>query len=145
MTDEILLFFLRLLISVVLLLFLGVITWMLWRDYRQIAFIVHERTRARGRLVVLASQIDSVPVGQTFPLLPLTSLGRAPTNTVQLSESFISNEHALVQWREGQWWLEDLNSSNGTLLNDIPLKEAAVISSGDVAGLGSVRLRLELE
>ena len=56
--------------------------------------------------------------GAEFPLLAITSLGRAPTNTATLPDETTSLEHALIHLREGQWWLEDLDSRNGTRLND---------------------------
>lgn len=83
--------------------------------------------------------------GETYPLLPLTSLGRSPTNTIPISDSFASSEHALVAMRNGQWWIEDRKSRNGTLLNDLPVTEATVITHGDVISIGNMKFRLELE
>jgi pSer/pThr/pTyr-binding forkhead associated (FHA) protein len=37
-----------------------------------------------------------------------------------------------------------LGSRNGTLLNDLPLKEAAVITTGDIITIGSTQLKVEL-
>jgi pSer/pThr/pTyr-binding forkhead associated (FHA) protein len=45
--------------------------------------------------------------------------------------------------RGQQWWLEDLNSRNGTLLNDVPLHEATVVSPGDIITIGSTHLKIE--
>jgi len=78
-------------------------------------------------------------------LRPLTSLGRAPTNTIVLDDTFCSHQHARVLRRDGQWWLEDQNSSNGTRLNGEPISEPVVLSSGDVIGIGQLELRVELE
>jgi hypothetical protein len=144
-SAEVIIFLLRVGVGVSLLTFVGTIGYMIWRDFRQAEAIITERIQRRGHLVVVTSQLDNMMVGQSLPLLPLTTLGRSPTNTIPLPESYISNEHAVLQWREGQWWLEDLNSSNGTLLNDIPVLEPVVVSSGDFIALGSVRFRLELE
>ncbi len=96
--------------------------------------------------VHLAEALQSAGlVGASFPLLPVTTLGRAPTNTVVLNDSFCSQEHALLARRAGQWWLEDLRSSNGTRLNGEPVNEPVVVSSGDVIGVGRVDLKVEIE
>lgn len=145
MNDTMFIFVLRLMTSFVLMWFIGTIGYMIWRDFRQSAVLLQERTRRRGYMVVMESTVENLIIGQTFPLSTLTTLGRSPTNTIPIAENYVSNEHALVQWREGQWWLEDLRSSNGTLLNDLPVLEPVVVSSGDVIGIGSVRLRLELQ
>ncbi len=145
MSVEALLFVLRVLTSAALLAFVGALFVIVWRDYRVAADAAEDRRRQRGRLVVIRSKDGVAEVGTAFPLLPLTSVGRAPTNTIVLDDTFCSQEHALLTRRGGQWWLEDRNSSNGTLLNGEPVREPTVISSGDVIGIGQIQLKLELE
>jgi pSer/pThr/pTyr-binding forkhead associated (FHA) protein len=47
--------------------------------------------------------------------------------------------------RDGQWWLEDLDSRNGTRLNDAPITQPAPVVPGDVIGVGRVKLKMEVE
>jgi pSer/pThr/pTyr-binding forkhead associated (FHA) protein len=47
--------------------------------------------------------------------------------------------------RGSQWWLEDLNSRNGTLLNDIALDGPVVVTVGDVLTIGNTVFKLELK
>ena len=140
---DVVLLALRAVTTLLLLAFLAAVFVILWRDYRATASAVEEGQRQRGRLVVIRSP-DGV-AGTSYPLLPLTSLGRSLTNTIVLLDTFCSQEHALVTWRGGQWWLEDRNSSNGTLLNGEPVTEPVVVSSGDVITVGRVELKVELE
>ena len=88
---------------------------------------------------------ELLDTGNEFPLLTITSLGRAPTNTIPVTDNFASSEHALITLRGGQWWLEDRHSRNGTTLNDVPVLQPIVVTNGDIIGIGSVRLRLNLE
>lgn len=145
MTLEIGLLILRSIAGILLLAFLITLFVMLWRDLRVISQEVNSRTKRRGQLVVTKSENPAVKPGTVYPLLPLTSLGRAPTNTIRLNDAFTSSEHALVTLRSGQWWLEDRESSNGTLLNGEPIFQPLVIATGDLIGVGQVELRLELE
>jgi len=145
MSEEVLLLVLRILGALLLLAFVGALFVIVWRDYRAVSMEVVSRTQRRGRLVVLRADGNSLEPGTIFPLLPLTSLGRAQTNTVILNDTFASSEHALLVLRGGQWWLEDRGSSNGTLLNGYRIEESVVLSSGDVIGVGQVELKLELE
>jgi hypothetical protein len=120
----------------------------LWRDWRSTARLVEgtRRSAARslGRLVVVdGGQTDLLP-GYDFPLSVMTGLGRAPSNTVVLSEPFASNEHARLYLRDGRWWLEDLESRNGTRLNGERLRARAIVATGDILGIGGVRLRIDL-
>jgi hypothetical protein len=168
--TEGLLLVLRGVTAIVLLGFLGAVMAVLWRDYHMTARVVSGTQRHYGRLVVIAagtgigsadpdaadaettrfegggSLLEAAElVGTSFPLLPLTSLGRGPTNTIVLHDTFCSQEHALVTHRDGQWWLEDRLSSNGTLLNGESVTDPVVVSAGDVIGIGRVQLRVELD
>jgi hypothetical protein len=82
--------------------------------------------------------------GNQYPLLPVTGIGRNPSNTIVVEDDYASGEHLLIALRGQQWWLEDLGSSNGTLLNGQPLQEATIISVGDVITIGHTSLKLEL-
>jgi hypothetical protein len=136
---------LRLSAAALLLLFAGTLLLILWRDYQVTTREIEQQRIPRGRLVVLASDNEDVALDAEFPLLPLTSLGRAPTNSVFLADSFASNEHAIITYRGGSWWLEDRDSSNGTFLNGSRINEPVVLSSGDLIGIGRVTLRMQLE
>jgi hypothetical protein len=143
--EALLLLGLRLGGALFLLLFTGAVLFILWRDFRVTTKQIEQARIPRGRLTVLATETDGVALDTDFPLLPLTSLGRAPTNTVHLPDSFASNEHVLVTYRGGHWWMEDRGSSNGTYLNGTRISEPVVLSSGDLIGVGRVTLRLQIE
>lgn len=141
---ELLLFSLRLISAFALLSFVGLLGWMVWRDMRQTAELLDNPEDGRASLIMVASESDPQQLGRRIPLRPVTGLGRGASNTIIISDEFASSEHALVTRRGSQWWLEDLNSSNGTLLNGAELARPAVISAGDVITIGSTELRLEL-
>ncbi|MBZ0283554.1 MAG: FHA domain-containing protein [Anaerolineae bacterium] len=146
MTTEIILLLLRLISSLLLLTLLGALFIILWREYRRTAITWESQRRSHGSLVMLR-EIDGkyLKTGEEFPLLPITSLGRSPTNSIPINDNFASSEHALVTMRSGQWWLEDRKSRNGTMLNDVPVTQPMVITEGDIIGIGNIKLRLELE
>jgi len=143
-TDAVL-FILRLIAGVILLAVLAILFIVMWRDYKSAVIHVESSRRSYGRLVAV-EQIDGLQIaGQMYALLPLTSLGRSPTNTITINDDFASGEHALVAYRGGQWWLEDRQSRNGTTINEMPVTQPIIITDGDVIGIGSCRFRLELE
>ena len=62
----------------------------------------------------------------------VTTLGRASDNDVAFPEdSNVSRYHAEVECRFGEYWLIDLNSSNGTKLNGVAVKSDVPLSEGD--------------
>jgi pSer/pThr/pTyr-binding forkhead associated (FHA) protein len=141
---DILLLALRILLALLLYVFLAAVLLMLWRDLRE-ATTDREPTRRGGQLVVLETTDEALAAGRTFPLQSVTSIGRSPNNTVPIPDTYASAQHALLTWREGQWWLEDRDSRNGTLLNGTRINGPTVVSAGDVIGIGGVQLKLELE
>lgn len=145
MSLEVVLFVLRVVSAIALSSVLIVIFLMIWRDYKGTMEQTQARHRSYGALISL-HEIDSVLVdGEAYPLLPLTSLGRSPTNTVVIDDSYASGTHAIVSLREGQWWLQDQQSRNGTRLNEKLISQPVVMTDGDVIEIGSHRFRIELD
>jgi serine/threonine protein kinase len=44
------------------------------------------------------------------------TVGRDPENDIVLKDDKVSREHARIELKEGQYWITDLNSTNGTLI-----------------------------
>jgi hypothetical protein len=145
-TVETALLVLRLVGGLLLLAFVGALFLLIRRDMALTAVQVAARQHPHGRLTVVRVEEDvPLDLGNAFPLLPITTFGRAPTNTVQLPDTFASGRHALLTLRTGRWWLEDAGSRNGTMLNGQLLEEPTVVSAGDVIGVGRVEFKVELE
>ncbi len=144
MTPETVVLALRLVGGLLLFTFVAALLIVIRRDMALAAAQVAARERKHGDLVVVAVEGVDVPIGSTYPLLPITTLGRAPTNTVHLADTFASYHHALLTLRTGRWWLEDRDSRNGTTLNGQPVEVPTVVDAGDVIGVGRVEFKIEL-
>jgi pSer/pThr/pTyr-binding forkhead associated (FHA) protein len=144
MSPEIILLILRLVGAALLLAFFGVVAWLLLRDLKQAGVSAAAKRQTTGRLLLLGTGNGTGDSDQTYVLQAVTSIGRSTGNTLVLDDDFASGEHALITLRGQQWWLEDLGSRNGTLLNNIPLDTAAVVASGDIITVGRTRFRIEL-
>jgi hypothetical protein len=136
---------LRIASAALLLGFFGHIAWLLVRDLRTSRRLLQSQQPELGALRVIRSTTGSPAPDTIFTIGAQTSIGRSARNTIVLDEAYVSAEHALLARRDNRWWLEDLGSRNGTLLNDLPLAEPTIVSSGDVVTIGGVELRLELD
>jgi predicted component of type VI protein secretion system len=96
-----------------------------------------------GRLCVVSGGGTLLQPGDTFSLHTHATLGRAPDNHIVLPDTYVSSYHARLDRRDGEWWLSDLGSRNGTRLNDVPITKAVPLAHGDVIGIGQVELKLE--
>ncbi len=70
---------------------------------------------------------------------PLFTIGRENTNKLCLPYTTISRRHAVIKFSDKEYFVEDLNSSNGVVVNNMKVKEI-ILSHGDVIQLGSVYL-----
>jgi pSer/pThr/pTyr-binding forkhead associated (FHA) protein len=68
------------------------------------------------------------------------TIGRRPSNDIQIDNLAISGEHAVVVTILNDSFLEDLNSTNGTLVNGQPIKKH-FLKNGDVVELGKYKLK----
>jgi hypothetical protein len=69
-------------------------------------------------------------------------IGRDPGLEVVVADDFISTRHAQVVPGPSGPVLEDLGSTNGTVLNGAPLRSPAALSVGDEVVLGTVRMKV---
>jgi pSer/pThr/pTyr-binding forkhead associated (FHA) protein len=64
------------------------------------------------------------------------SFGRAQTCTVPLDDTYVSTLHARLFSKDGQWFVEDLGSTNGTYLNRVKVTGPAPLTVGDQVRVG---------
>jgi hypothetical protein len=130
----------RLAMAIALYGFLGWAIWILWRDIKRQDELMASR-RIPG--LKLLRQVEVGEVSHEFSK-PELVVGRDQTCDLILDEKTVSAEHARFSYHHGNWWVEDLQSRNGTLLNLESLSTSAVVVSGDQLQLGQVIIRVEI-
>jgi pSer/pThr/pTyr-binding forkhead associated (FHA) protein len=81
--------------------------------------------------------------GRVFELGEEVTVGRSPGCAVSLEDdTFTSSVHARVYRRNGELWLEDLGSTNGTWLNDAKVGSPERLQRGDHVKIGSTILEV---
>jgi pSer/pThr/pTyr-binding forkhead associated (FHA) protein len=123
---------LRALMAISLYVFLGLAFYTLWRDLRaQTRLLTNQQVPA---LNIQFSESDN-DQAHNFAVAEVV-VGRDPTCEFPLDDESVSARHARLSFHHKQWWLEDLNSTNGTFLNDDPVQTATVIMTGDAIRCG---------
>jgi hypothetical protein len=145
---------LRLLAVAVLYAFLIIVVYIIWRDLRAVARVhpqsaqlfasADESASFAGQLRVIGGEAALQP-GGVYTFQSHALLGRAPDNHIVLPDASVSSYHARLDRRDGEWWLTDLGSRNGTRLNGVPITKSVPLADGDVIGIGRVELKLETE
>jgi pSer/pThr/pTyr-binding forkhead associated (FHA) protein len=161
MSLEWVLLILRALAIAVLYGFLAVVVYIIWRDLRSAVRDVRSLDAVleppsplqkqgttvgepSGRVRIVANGDNLSPGGGVFTLSSPLTIGRAADNHVVLADDLASLRHARIDRHDEEWWLTDLDSRNGTRLNDVLITRPVPLADGDVVGIGSVRLKFEV-
>ncbi|MCO4762892.1 MAG: FHA domain-containing protein [Myxococcales bacterium] len=88
-------------------------------------------------------RVGGGPGQQEIELGDLTTVGRQPTNTLQIVDRLVSKEHAVISRRPNTttYVLRDLDSRNGTYCNDLLVESAHVLREGELVRIGSTSWR----
>jgi hypothetical protein len=89
---------------------------------------------------VLVRKVDGVDV--VYPLGRRTTIGRTPDNDIQVDTTFISRHHAVLLSNPEQCVVEDLNSTNGVMVNGRPVVRQA-LRDGDTLTVGKSEFRYQ--
>ena len=81
--------------------------------------------------------VKEVPVGSR----PVT-IGRAPDNDLAVDNLAVSNYHAKIYFEAGRMVIEDLDSLNGTFVNDLRI-ERATLHDGDSVHIGKHTIKVD--
>lgn len=72
-------------------------------------------------------------------------IGRDTNCDLSVMDEALSAHHARITYHHGQWWLEDLNSRNGTFLNREKLDTPAVMTTGDQFKCGNTLFDIRVD
>ena len=138
--SAIILLILRILLAVLLYGFLGFAIYTLLRDLRQQAELLISRQPPPLTLTNLAE----AGIKSQHYTRPVIIMGREPDCDFHMDDQTVSSQHARLSYRQQQWWLEDLASTNGTFLNGEAVTTPVVITHGDELRLGLLGVRIEI-
>ena len=93
-----------------------------------------------GVYLKLINRKDSLPfkVKEYYFLGEEVSLGRGNENKIVIKDPYISKNHLKIVEDEGNYYLEDLNSANGTYLNGDKIMDVVKLKNGDRIRVGQV-------
>jgi hypothetical protein len=101
---------------------------------------IPRREAGPRQLVVTAGPLR----GTTLPLgASAVLIGRAPSCTLVLDDDYSSSRHARVYPQDGQWYVEDLGSTNGTFLGRERLSGPTPVRPGTQIRVGQSTIELQ--
>ncbi len=130
----------RILFTVLLYIFLGWTAYTIFSDLR-----THLASKGQNTIptLKLTADMDGQPVEKVLNSQEII-LGRDPNGDFPLEHETVSLQHAKLSYHHKQWWVEDLNSTNGTFLNQTPVNSPIVLTSNDQLRLGQITLHIQI-
>lgn len=121
---------------VIIYLFILSIIRLIYLDIKGIASISTDHTT----YLKLINRIDSLPfkIKEYYPIREEISLGRSGDNNIVIKDPYISKRHFKIIEDGKNHYLEDLNSANGTYLNEKKLFNPVKLKNGDIIKIGQL-------
>ena len=108
-----------------------------------IGLVAGQRVKGRGVWTVSVVQGPAELRGVTLPINGPVVIGRSPGADIVIGDDFVSGKHARLSPAGDGAVIEDLSSTNGTLLNGGRVSGAQSLQVGDAIDIGTVKLKVD--
>ncbi|KZL93281.1 FHA domain-containing protein [Clostridium magnum] len=102
----------------------------------------NKNRKSFGLEIVSAGNNSNLRKGGVIPIRGEITIGRKNDNLLILDDPYASGYHARVYMKNNDCILEDLGSTNGTLLNDQGVKGRQYLNAGDEIRIGSTSFKV---
>ena len=133
---------LRLILAIALYAFLG---WALWTLLQELKQQGDKLALQKTPTLTLHFKFTDGKENVQHFSQPEIMIGRDTNCDLSMMDEALSAHHARLTHHHGQWWLEDLNSTNGTFLNREILTTPAVVITGDQFKCGNTLFDIRVE
>lgn len=127
----------RYLFILLIYLFMFGIIRMIYLDIRGI----RRRSSVTSTYLKLINKRDELPfnIEEYYTLnKDTTTIGRSSSNTLSIKDPYVSKRHATITNDRNQFFIEDLDSANGTFVNGEELLNPIRLENGDSIKIGQV-------
>lgn len=137
--SAVIILILRVFAAVSLYAFLGFIILILWKDIKE----TDKKTSGSLQTSIIIKDISKDEIQDFRDNEIFIGRGKLAQIRLQHDES-VSNIHARIFRKEEKWWVEDLQSTNGTFLNEEPIVTPTIIVAGDQITCGKTTIEITM-
>jgi len=95
-----------------------------------------------GLEIIKPGKNSNLKMGGVIPIQNSITIGRKEDNTLMLSDEYVSSHHVRIYIKNTDYFLEDMNSTNGTKLNSKKLVGKSIIKKGDTIQIGTSEFKV---
>ncbi|MAT44841.1 MAG: hypothetical protein CL609_21125 [Anaerolineaceae bacterium] len=133
-------FILRLLLAIALYTFIGLIFITMLKQYKsQIRLLTPQSNTALQLTSLNQPEKTTHKINQSEVLV-----GRDPNCKIHIQDETVSSQHVRIYYHDNNWWIVDLNSTNGTFLNEEMISHPCVITENDEVRIGQVKFLVHI-
>lgn len=107
--------------------------------------IMYKDVKGGGRKrpsVIEISEEGNLKKGSVIPVKGIITIGRKEDNSIILQDLHVSGNHAKLIVKNNVLLIEDLNSTNGTFVNDKKINGRVKLFSKDIVTIGTTKLKV---
>lgn len=134
--NAIIVLILRLLLLLLAYIFVGWIGYTIFKDLRA---LIKDKGDKPVNTIALNALVDQESIQKQFSQ-HIILIGRDPDCDFIIPHETISLRHCQLSHHHKQWWAEDLNSTNGSFLNENLITSAIIIIDGDQLRVGNITI-----
>ncbi|MFH1654593.1 MAG: FHA domain-containing protein [Pseudomonadota bacterium] len=106
--------------------------------------VANEPKESKGKHPPRIIIINGEEAGAVYPIKQTLTFGRGKSNTICIHDPKISRQHAQIKFEGGQYILRDLNSSNGTFVNNERIDEHILLHNDEIQ-LGDIVMQFQFQ
>lgn len=121
---------------IIVLYFIYYIAKLIYSDIRQMSN-KKEELEASIKLLTEKNSLDFSVEDEYFIGSKLT-IGRNPRNMVHINDRYLSQDHCMIEFYSGEYFIVDRNSGNGVYVNGEKINNLRILKDKDVIGIGQM-------
>ncbi len=135
--------------TIIIYLFIFGVIRLIYLDVKKMSRFEDESVNVSGletaalRTMLSRSHAES-ELKKRYMIYGHAMIGRNKSCDITLREKYISGEHVRIWFEDGEWYLEDLGSRNGTLINGQRIRNTVILDAQDQITLGELHFVFEL-
>lgn len=84
------------------------------------------------------------PLKRRYNIYGEAVVGRSADCDIVINEKFVSQKHLIIWYENGEWYLEDLGSRNGTRVNGQRIKREVILDPEDEISIGGLNFVFDI-
>ncbi|MFD3155734.1 FHA domain-containing protein [Haloimpatiens sp. FM7330] len=129
-------------IIVVIYIIIALILKIMYKDIKNSGKKRRKKRKKYGLEILQIEGNSNFKVGSVVPISSVITIGRKEDNFLILYDNYVSSYHARIGVKNNNCVLQDLNSTNGTFINDEKINGEVYLSPGDIIQVGKSTFKM---